>query len=102
MLKKWALLVVILGAASPSFAQSPSTSAVVVVVTDQTGAILKDAKVTLVNTDTGASREAATANDGSATVAGLPVTGAYSVVVSKSGFGDQTLQNVTLRAGETA
>jgi hypothetical protein len=32
--------------------QSPSTSAIVVVVTDQTGAAVNDAKVTVVNTQT--------------------------------------------------
>ena len=47
-------------------------------------------------------REATTAGNGSATVAALPVAGVYSVVVTKSGFADQTLQAVTLRAGGTA
>ncbi|HEX6463241.1 MAG TPA: carboxypeptidase-like regulatory domain-containing protein, partial [Vicinamibacterales bacterium] len=85
-----------------AFAQSRSTAAVVVLVSDQTGAVLKDAAVTVVNTTTGTLREAKTTGDGSATIAALPVTGGYSVVVSKSGFTDQTLQNVALRAGETA
>ncbi len=86
----------------PAFAQSPNTAAVVVVVTDQTGGVIKDAKVTVVNTQTGASREATTGGDGSATIAALPVAGVYSVVVSKSGFADQTLQSVTLQSAETA
>jgi hypothetical protein len=103
MLKKVAfILSLALSLGCPAFAQSPSTSAVIVVVSDQTGAVMKDAKITVVNTGTGASRDATTNGDGSATIAALPITGAYSVVVSKTGFADQTLQDVTLRPGETA
>jgi carboxypeptidase family protein/TonB-dependent receptor-like protein len=88
--------------AVPAFAQSPSTAAIVIVVTDQTGGVIKDASITVVNTQTAATRDATTGADGSATIPALPVTGGYSVVVSKSGFTDQTLQDVTLRPGETA
>jgi hypothetical protein len=100
-----ALALTVLAVGLPSFAearQSPSTSAIIVVVTDQSGAVVNDAKVTVVNTQTGAVREATTAGNGSATLAALPVTGAYSVVVTKTGFADQTLQDVTLRTGGTA
>ncbi len=39
----------------------------IVVVDDQTGAVVKDAKVSVVNTATGDSREAVSGDDGSAT-----------------------------------
>ena len=42
----------------PAIAQSPNTATLIVVVVDQTGAVVKDAKVSVVNTATGAAREA--------------------------------------------
>src|SRR5207244_3845318 len=50
----------------------------------------------------GAVREAVSGSDGSATVPALALTGAYTVAVSKQGFGSEQRKNVTLRAGETA
>jgi hypothetical protein len=74
----------------------------IVVVVDQTGAVVKDAKVSLVNTATGAVREAVSGNDGSATIPALSLTGTYTVGVSKEGFGDEERKDITLRSGETA
>jgi hypothetical protein len=84
------------------FLQSPNNSALVVVVTDQSGARVPGAQVAIVNGDIALSRDATTGDDGSVTAPALPLTGAYSVTVSKSGFETQTAQNVALRAGETA
>ena len=89
-------------AAAPARAQSPNTSTIVVVVTDQTGAAVKDAKVSVRNTKTGATREAASGSDGSATFHALSLTGTYAVDVSKTGFGSEQRNDVALRAGETA
>ena len=50
----------------------------IVVVTDQTGAVVKDAKVSVVNTATGAVREAVSGSDGSATIPALSLTGTYT------------------------
>jgi Carboxypeptidase regulatory-like domain/TonB dependent receptor-like, beta-barrel len=83
-------------------AQSTNTSTIVVLVTDQSGAVIKDAKVSVTNSETGAVRETASGSDGSATVPALPLTGAYTVGVSKEGFGSEERKDVTLRAGETA
>ncbi|HMC71232.1 MAG TPA: carboxypeptidase regulatory-like domain-containing protein, partial [Mycobacteriales bacterium] len=74
----------------------------IVVVVDQTGGVVKDARVSLVNAATGAVREAVSGSDGSATIPALPLTGAYTVRVSKQGFGREERKNITLRAGETA
>ena len=41
-------------------------------------------------------------SDGSATSPALPLTGTYTVSVSKQGFGTEERDDVTLRAGETA
>ena len=54
--------------ALPAAAQSPNTSALIVVVVDQTGGVVSDAKVTVVNNATGAAREVTSGDDGSATI----------------------------------
>ena len=85
-----------------AIAQSPNTATMIVVVVDQTGAVVKDAKVSVVNTATGAAREAVSGSDGSATIPALSLTGTYTVSVSKAGFGNEELKDITLRSGETA
>jgi Carboxypeptidase regulatory-like domain/TonB dependent receptor len=87
---------------APALAQSPNTSSMVVVVADQNGAVVRDAKVSVVNTATGAVREAVSGSDGTATISALPLTGAYTVTVSKDGFGSEELKDITLRSSETA
>ena len=83
--------------AAPMAAQSPNTATMIVVVVDQTGAILEDAKVSVMNTATGAAREAVSGSDGSATIPALSLTGTYTVSVSKTGFGTEELKDITLR-----
>src|SRR5262245_55153420 len=88
--------------AAPTLAQSPNTATMIVAVVDQAGAVVKDAKVLVVNTATGAVREAVSGSDGSATIPALSLTGTYTVGVSREGFGAQELKDITLRSGETA
>src|SRR5919112_157991 len=83
-------------------AQSPNTATMMVIVTDQSGAMVTDAQVTVLNTATGASRLAVSGSDGSATFAALSLTGTYKVTVSRQGFGTEERENLTLRSGETA
>src|SRR5690242_8910057 len=83
-------------------AQSPNTATMIVVVTDQTGAVVTDARVTVLNTSTGASREAVSGTDGRATFAALSLTGTYKVTVVREGFGPEERQDLALRSGETA
>src|SRR3954471_19187741 len=89
-------------ATAPTFAQSPNTSTIVVLVTDPSGASVVGAAVTVTNDRTGATRDAVSGADGSATLAALPLTGTYTVAVAKQGFGTEERKDVTLRAGETA
>jgi hypothetical protein len=88
--------------ALPVAAQSPNTATMIVVVVDQAGAVVPDAKVSVVNNATSAVREAVSGSDGSATIPALSLTGTYTVGVSKEGFGNEELKDITLRAGETA
>ena len=89
-------------AGAPALAQSPNTSTVVVVVTDQSGAVVSNATVSIKNDETGAVREATSTADGRATFPGLSLTGVYTVSVAKQGFGSEERKEITLRAGETA
>jgi hypothetical protein len=88
--------------ALPVAAQSPNTATMIVVVADQSGAVVPDAHVSVVNTATGATREATSGSDGRATIAALPLTGSYTVRVSKTGFTNRERTNIALRSGEAA
>jgi hypothetical protein len=87
---------------APAAAQSPNTATMIVVAVDQTGAVLKDVKVSVVNNATGGVREAVSGSDGSATIPALSLTGTYTVSVSKTGFGNEEVKDIALRSGETA
>ncbi len=89
-------------AAIISLAQSPNTASVVVVVEDQNGAVVRDAKVSIVNDATGAMREVVSGSEGSATIPALSLTGTYTVRVSKDGFAPEERKGIELRSGETA
>jgi Carboxypeptidase regulatory-like domain/TonB dependent receptor len=86
----------------PVVAQSPNTATMIVLVADQTGAVVKDAKVSVANTATGNTRDATSNSDGAATFSGLSLTGTYKVTVSREGFGNEERDGLTLRSGETA
>jgi hypothetical protein len=88
--------------AAPVAMQSPNTATMIVTVVDQTGAVVKGAKVSVANTATGAVREAISGEEGSATIAALSLTGEYRVTVNLTGFTGEDVTGLTLRAGETA
>ncbi len=96
-----ALLILILIAA-PLAAQTPNTATIIVDVVDQSGAAVKDAKVSVVNNDTGAAREVLSGSDGAATFPALSLTGTYTVTVSKEGFGTEERKTILLLSGEIA
>jgi outer membrane receptor protein involved in Fe transport len=103
MLKRFVILLGAFGVlAAPALAQSPNTASIVVLVTDQSGAVVKDAKASVMNSQTGAVREALSGPDGSASFPALSLTGTYSVTVSKNGFGDESRNDLHLRSDETA
>jgi hypothetical protein len=96
------LLVLFVFIATPVAGQSPNTATMIIVVVDPNGAVVPEAKVSVVNTATGAAREVVSGSDGSATIAALSLTGTYTVTVSKEGFKNEERKDITLRAGETA
>lgn len=86
----------------PAAAQSPNNAGIVVIVNDQAGLVVQDARVTVINEQTGATREAMTSDKGSASFPALTLTGTYDVAVSKAGFADETRRGIALRSGEVA
>jgi hypothetical protein len=88
--------------AAPVTAQTPNSAAIVVAVTDQSGAAVSGATVSIVNKQTGATREASSGVDGTTTISGLAVGGPYDVTVARSGFSPESVNDITLRAAETA
>src|SRR5215467_14291381 len=99
-LRLLAVLILLVGfTAPPIAAQSPNTATMIVVVTDETGAIVKDAKVSVTNSATGALREAISGSEGSATVPALSLTGTYTVSVPNPAFDTEERKEITLRAG---
>ena len=83
-------------------AQSPNTASMVVVVVDQNGAVVRDARVSVVNSATGAQRNAVSGSDGSVTISALSLTGTYTVSVTREGFGTEEQKDISLQSGETA
>src|SRR5262245_21161423 len=88
--------------ALPALAQTPNTGSIVVVVVDQTGGVVKDAKITITNSATRASREVMSGADGSVTLPALSLTGEYKISVTKTGFTADDVTGLNLRAGEIA
>ena len=86
----------------PMAGQSPNTASLTVVVVDPSDAVVNDASISVTNAATGAVRAASTGSGGTATIPALPLTGSYSVRVTKGGFGEEQVQDIALRAGETA
>ena len=89
-------------AAFSALGQTPNTASIIVTVVDQNDAIVRGANVSVGNPATGATREAVSSDEGTATIAGLPLTGAYKIAVSMTGFTAEDVNGLTLRAGETA
>jgi len=85
-----------------ALAQAPNTAALTVLVFDQTGASVKDARISIVNASTGATRDVVSGADGSATLSALPISGHYTLTVTKPGFTADPVKDLALRSGETA
>jgi hypothetical protein len=89
-----------LGLASPGIAQTVSAS-ITGTVTDNSGAVLKDAGVTAVNRGTGVEYHARSNDAGVYTITSLPI-GNYVVKAESQGFKSVTTNPITLETGQTA
>ncbi|HEV8483953.1 MAG TPA: TonB-dependent receptor [Blastocatellia bacterium] len=101
---RWCLTLIAILAfiAAPVAAQSPNTATMIVSVVDQNGGVVKNARISVTNTATGAERVVVSGEEGSATIAALSLTGEYKVTVTMTGFIAEDVTSLTLRAGETA
>src|ERR1700723_212137 len=85
--------------AFPAWAQTGASLSGV--VTDQTGAALRDVAVTIRNVDTGAMRMIATDGRGHYQASGLP-PGRFEIRSAKQGFTDETRTGISLAGGQDA
>lgn len=82
------------------FAQSMNAGDIRGTVTDTTGALIPDVKVTVLNVDTGVSKDFVTNGDGLFDTSSI-VTGNYKVTFSKDGFEQLVRGPITLQVGFT-
>ncbi len=83
------------------FAQTPDTANIHGHVVDQSHAGVAGVTLTATNTQSGLKRTAQSDSAGEFSLAGLPISGAYTVTATKSGFADATLEKLTL-TGDTS
>jgi predicted porin len=88
---------------SPSliFAQAQTGASLSGMVTDQTGAALRDVAVTIKNVDTGGTRTIATDGGGHFQASGLSL-GRLEIRAAKQGFADETRTGISLAVGQDA
>jgi carboxypeptidase family protein/TonB-dependent receptor-like protein len=92
-------VVALLGLVFCTSAFAQFRSAIEGTVTDSSGAVVPDAKVTLTNVDTGVSTSTQSNGEGLFRFPSLP-PGRYRVSVTKQGFATTTQENITLLAEE--
>jgi predicted porin len=93
--------VVFLLSSTLTFAQTQTGASLSGVVTDQTGAALRDVAVTIKNADTGATRTFATDGGGRYQASRLSM-GLFVIRAAKEGFTEVTLTGISLAAGQDA
>jgi hypothetical protein len=83
-------------------AQTPDTATIHGRVVDQSHAGISGVTLTVTNDRSGLKRTAESDAAGDFSVAGLPVSGAYTITAAKSGFAEARLDKVTLSGDTTA
>ncbi len=98
----WCALLAMLGAllATPSLAQTSGNASLRGTVTDPTGAVVPQARITLRDDATQADRTATTSSDGSYSFVAL-LPGSYTLKVEAAGFKAYSLNKLTLSPSET-
>ena len=94
----FASLLVLAFCALTAMAQSTTTGAIGITVTDPNGAVVPNATITATNAATNKEETATTDGEGRARIVNLQ-PGTYTVVVKATGFGDFTQQNVVVEVG---
>ena len=87
---------------APVAAWSQPTASIIGRVTDPSGAVLPAANVTARNTETGLERSTTTGDTGDYEFPLLPITGAYTLSITKDGFQTQELTGIVLQVDQRA
>src|SRR6266568_4772655 len=95
------LTVALLLLSSPAGLRAQALSGVTGTVTDQSGAMVPDAKVTVANTATSVVSTGVTSSAGTYTITDL-APGAYTVKIEKAGFATSVSHNVIVEVGRNA
>ncbi len=101
-MKRFLLSVVLMLTSTVVLGQTPDTATVHGRVLDSSGAAIAGAHVVTTNTSTGLQRAVFTDDAGRFTVSGLPVSGRYDIVASKTNFADAAVSSLQLIGGRTA
>jgi hypothetical protein len=96
-----ALAVLFASAVAPALLAQTATATLSGVVRDAQGAVVVQASVTAIQTDTQLSRQVTSSSSGDYTITNLPA-GPYKVQASSPGFKTAVLQNITLQVNQTA
>jgi hypothetical protein len=95
----WMLIVLLFSCSQRQAMADASSAALIVAVTDSSGALVREAEVVLRNVDTNQEQHSTTGKSGGTTFPFL-MPGLYSLIVSKSGFSDVAISNVRLNVGD--
>ena len=96
----WRLSCLVLCMTGMSHAQSTNSGDIRGSVTDQSGALIPDVTVTVVNVDTGVSKDFVTNHDGLYDTSSL-LTGSYQITFTKAGFEQLVRGPITVDVGLT-
>src|ERR1700756_4865067 len=97
----WGLCLFAVSMASAAFAQSTNAGDIRGTVTDPTGALVPDVTVTVLNVETGVSKDFVTNHDGLYDTSSI-VTGRYQITFTKNGFNKLVRGPVTIQVGFTS
>ncbi|MGH9663602.1 MAG: carboxypeptidase regulatory-like domain-containing protein [Bryobacteraceae bacterium] len=95
-----AVVIGVLGLASTCWAQPSAT--ILGKVTDASSAVVEGAQVTAANTAIGLTRSTVTTGTGDFELPSLPITGAYTLTVTKQGFQTQQFSGIVLQVDQHA
>jgi carboxypeptidase family protein len=97
-----AVQILLLFSGAGLLAQTPDTATILGQVSDPTHAWIAGAQITVTNAVSGLKRTAITDAAGRFSMAGLSVTGSYTLTASKTGFTDARINDIILAGGRSA